>query len=117
MTTNNIIKHLYAALAETKVADGFFVDSSWEGVNRVEKQLVESLDNIGLQRDQVLYIAFVSSEYVGNVGEQGHGKVFSYAVLDDEYKSIIKIDIVCTFCGTVNNPMGRYDITVLMNAI
>ncbi len=86
-------------------------DNNWEYVNVV----VDSIQNVIDEFDCA--IEYSDAHYEGCVGELGNNKTFEYVIIDIDGDEIMDVRLVCSFCGTNDDPMGAYDITVLLDDV
>ena len=82
-----------------------YYDECWQGVKNV-------VDGI-LSADSGITMYLEKAAYEGNIGEEGHRKVYRYTVAGCDKD--IDLQIIACFCGTMADPMSAYDLTVLMN--
>jgi hypothetical protein len=108
MQKRTVINRAYKAVAESRTTSHIFRDEDWSGVS----QLVTVLES-SLPRTAVMTLA--SAEYKGVIGECGHRKVYLYNIIDEENCIDINAQITASFCGTMADPMGAYDLTLIMN--
>ena len=93
MTKQNLIKKMYR-LSE-RLTSGFHRDYGWEDLNAV-------FDNL---RDNGFDVQITSTQYDGM-----RSKTYFFEVLEHK----IRGHIICAFCGTVENPMERYDMSMIL---
>ena len=105
MQKRSVINRVYNA---TKTATShIYKDDDWSGVKNLYS-LIEGALPLGWA------LQIGESRYKGVMGECGHRKVYSAIITDSERQSI-QVRIVASFCGTIEDPMGLYDLTLLMN--
>lgn len=118
MTTNNIIRFIYEALEQTGLLKGRHKDTDWVGVNKVVKVIDNSLEMIRGDRDQFLQLVPVTIKNEGNLSDPTNmRKIYKYIVINEDSESIIKADIICSFCGTMDDPMAEYDMNLMLSKI
>lgn len=103
MKKRTFIRRAYKAIG--KATSKKYYDSNWQGVKDVVTSIIDSDKNVTLYMEK--------AAYEGTIGQEGHRKVYDYTITG--YDKDIKMQIVCSFCGTIEDPMSAYDICVMMN--
>lgn len=117
MTTKNIIKFIYEAIENNKVTTSRYHDNDWAQVNKVVRVIDTAVSLIEDERNQKLQVVPVTVVNEGSVVDGNPRKIYKYIVINEDYQSIIRIDIICSFCGTVEDILSAYDITVLQTML
>lgn len=86
-------------------------DNSWEHINVVVNKMQDVIDEFDCA------IEYVESYYEGFVGDVSNSKTYDYVIVDIDGNEIMDVRLMCSFCGTNDDPMGAYDITVLLDTI
>ena len=116
MQKRSLINRIYNDLHKSRVTSHIYTDSDWSGKRSVGQRIIDTLDNIQAQGRGSYDISWGEARYEGTLGELGHRKVYEFAIIDaDVDKELIQGQMICSFCGTMIDPMGAYDVTVLMN--
>lgn len=111
MNKRTIINSIYTALNTNKVTSRIYRDSDWTGVTYAESIIDKAIKDCGNY-----CFAFGTTHYEGRLGETDHCKIYEFAIIDVESdEEIISGNMICTFCGTIGDPMGAYDITITMS--
>lgn len=97
------IRRAYKAIG--KATGRIYRDECWQGVKDVVRQIIES--------DKSVTLYLESAAYEGTIGQDGHRKVYHYTVTGCDKD--VDLQVIASFCGTMADPMGAYDVTVLMN--
>lgn len=108
MQKRAIINRVYKAVANTKATSKVYRDTDWSGVNG----LINDIESV-LPAEWPMTLD--GTEYKGTMGECGHRKVYYYTITDTEHGKDISAMIIASFCGTLADPMGAYDLTLLLN--
>ena len=116
MQKRSLINRIYRDLEKSRVTSHIYTDSDWSGKRSVGQCIIDTLDAIAIENKGKYDISFGEARYEGVLGELGHRKVYEFTIIDaDTDKEFINGRMVCSFCGKVSDPMGSYDVTVLMN--
>jgi polyribonucleotide nucleotidyltransferase len=86
-------------------------DSSWEHINVVVNKIQDAIDEFDCA------IEYIDSYYEGFVGDVSNSKIYEYVIVDIDGNEIMNVRLICSFCGTNDDPLGAYDITVLLDTI
>lgn len=86
-------------------------DDSWEHIKVVVDKIQDTIDEFDCA------IEYVSSYYEGFVGDVSNSKMYDYVIVDIDGNEIMNVRLICSFCGTNDDPMGAYDITILFNTL
>lgn len=108
MQKRTIINRMYKAVAETKATSKRYHDTDWSGVSSLVADITKAMP-------ETSELELVSAEYEGIMGECGHRKVYRYMLTDAENNITVDVQIIASFCGTMADPMGAYDLTMLLN--
>ena len=108
MQKKSFINRIYREVAETRATSKRYHDSDWRGLNALLRDIESAFTGT---QDMVL----VGSQYEGILGECGHRKVYRYMITDTVNDITVDVQIIASFCGTVSDPMGAYDLTMLLN--
>lgn len=99
---------MYKAVAETKATSKIYHDIDWSGVSNLVADITKAMP-------ETSELELVSTDYEGIMGECGHRKVYRYILNDTVNNITIDVQIIASFCGTMADPMGAYDLTMLLN--
>ena len=108
MQKRTIINRVYKAVAQTNATSKMYHDTDWSGVNGLVADITKAVP-------ETSELSLVSADYEGVLGECGHRKVYRYILTDTENDITIDVQIIASFCGTMADPMGAYDLTMLLN--
>lgn len=108
MQKRSFINKVYRKVAETKATSKVYRDNDWSGING----LLQDIESTFTGTQQMV---LVRAEYTGIMGECGHRKEYRYEITDSESGACIDVQIIASFCGTMADPMGAYDLTMLLN--
>lgn len=103
----SIINKIYSSLNKSRLTSHIYRDTDWRGLNNVRDNIIDvahSLDCV---------YQYIGSHYAGVIGEVGHRKVYDFEVTKDNTQ--IHGKMICSFCGTQDDPMGAYDVTVILH--
>ena len=116
MQKRSLINRIYNDLHKSGVTGHIYHDNDWSGKRSVGQRIIDTLDAIDAQGKGKYDISWGEARYEGVLGELGHRKVYEFTIIDaDADKELIQGQMICSFCGTMSDPMGSYDVTVLMN--
>ncbi len=108
MQKRSFINRVYKAVEKTRATSKIYRDTDWRGLNGLLKDIESAFT--GSQQ-----MVLVGSEYKGIMGECGHRKEYNFVITDTENDLKVDVRIVASFCGTMADPMGAYDLTMLLN--
>ena len=94
-TKRTLINRMYKISRE--LLNGFHNDDAWQDLHAVFNNLIKNGYNVIIE----------NTEYDGL-------KSKTYWFFVDNLEHIVKGHIVCSFCGTVDNPMSRYDMSMIL---
>ncbi len=114
MQKRNLINHIYTKLQKSRVTSGIYSDNDWRHVTIVFNEIDKILENIFAKRNERYGLAYGETRYEGVIGELGHRKVYEFSIMNDDEKEVIGGQLICSFCGTMSDPMGSYDVTVIL---
>ena len=108
MQKRSFINRVYRKVTETKATSKVYRDSDWSGVS----SLIADIESTFTGTQQMV---LVGAEYTGIMGELGHRKEYKYEITDSLGGDSIDVLIIASFCGTMADPMGAYDLTMILN--
>ena len=108
MQKRTFINQVYKKVAETKATSKVYRDTDWSGINALLQDIESTFT--GTQQMEL-----VRAEYMGVMGECGHRKEYRYTITDQVNDITVHVVIIASFCGTMADPMGAYDLTMLLN--
>lgn len=115
MNKRTIINRIHTALSTNKVTSRIYRDSDWSGVTYAESIIDKALK---FYCGSNYCLTFGAAHYEGRLGEAGHCKIYEFSIIDVENdEEIISGNMICSFCGTIGDPMSAYDITVTMSVV
>ncbi len=109
MQKRTFTNRIYKAVEKSRSTSHIYRDTDWRGLSFLLSDIEGVVNTLGAT------LTFNGSDYEGVLGECGHRKVYRYTISSDELKADIDVQIVAAFCGTMADPMGAYDLTLLMN--
>ena len=109
MQKRTFTNRIYKAVEKSRSTSHIYRDTDWRGLSFLMSDIEGVVNTLGAT------LTFNGSEYEGVLGECGHRKVYRYTISSDELKDDINVQILACFCGTMADPMGAYDLTLLMN--
>ena len=116
MQKRSLINRIYRDLHKSRVTSHIYTDSDWSGKRSVGQRIIDTMDAIANENKGNYDVCFGEARYEGVLGELGHRKVYEFTIIDaDADKELINGQMICSFCGKVSDPMGAYDVTVLLN--
>ena len=116
MQKRSLINRIYKDLEKSEVTSHIYFDSDWSGKRAVGQRIIDTLDDINAKGKGKYDIVLGETRYEGTLGELGHRKVYEFTIIDAEVdKEFVQGMLICYFCGTIADPMGAYDICVLMH--
>ena len=85
---------------------GTFTDDTWVNISNLEDKVIDLCSELGFKYE------FIKSEYSkdNHLDVIPSRKVWEFIVTDEVEKRKGYGTIIASFCGTVDNPMDRYDI-------
>ena len=115
MQKRSLINRIYKDLEKSKVTAHIYSDSDWRNLRNVASEIIHTLSVIEETGKGTYVFDYGMTHYEGMIGELGHCKVYEFTITDAETdKEIINGRLRCSFCGPMSDPMGSYDVTVLM---
>ena len=108
MQKRSFINRVYNKVAKTGATSKVYRDTDWRGINFLLQDIESAFT--GTQQ-----MTLVRSDYEGVMGECGHRKVYRYQITDEVNDITVDVQIIASFCGTMADPMGAYDLTMLLN--
>lgn len=89
---------------------GIFRDEDWKGVKRV----FDRINNLGVQLDWwVQNGGYFKDRDTGEI--KGKKYKFKISYINLQQKEVeFKGQLICSFCGTVQDPMSAYDISLII---
>lgn len=108
MQKRTFINQVYKKVAETKATSKIYRDTDWSGVKGIVSDIASTFT--GTQQMEL-----VRAEYKGIMGECGHRKEYRYTITDQENNFSLQVLIIASFCGTMADPMGAYDLTMILH--
>ena len=116
MQKRSLINRIYNDLSKSRVTSHIYTDNDWHNLRNVASEIIHTLSVIEEKGKGHYVFDYGETRYDGILGELGHRKVYEFIITDaDTANEIIHGQMICSFCGTMSNPMGAYDVTVLMN--
>lgn len=109
MQKRTFTNRIYKAVEKSRSTSHIYRDTDWRGLSFLLSDINGVVEALGAT------LTFNGSDYEGVLGECGHRKVYRYTISSDELKDDINVHILACFCGTMADPMGAYDLTLLMN--
>ena len=116
MQKRSLINRIYDDLHKSRVTSHIYSDNDWRNLRNVASEIIHTLSVIKENGKGTYVFDYGETRYEGVIGELGHCKVYEFTITDaDADKEIIHGKMICSFCGPMSDPMGAYDVTVLMN--
>lgn len=116
MQKRSLINRIYNDLHKSRVTSPIYSDNDWRNLRNVASEIIHTLSVIEENGKGTYVFDYGETRYEGAIGELGHCKVYEFTITDaDADKEIIHGKMICSFCGPMSDPMGAYDVTVLMN--
>jgi hypothetical protein len=107
-----LIRRLYKAVAEP--TSHVYRDEGWQGVDAVDEAIDRCLEAWNEANGTNLESEFTVENGGYRTSNDGLSKWKEYhiAITDDAGNIVVGGQLVCSFCGSVRDPMDAYDCTV-----